>query len=127
MRLGDQGDTEDLAARAVAGEVLARVCDDPMQEKVLASLTADEGYFSVEEVCCLRGERVGGVGDPGRVEAPQGQAERHGQAGAFQSEARGQGARAARRCCANAASISNGASAMCSTTESSGGPPCAGG
>ena len=66
VRLGDQGDTEDLAARVLAaGEVLARVCDDPKQEKVLASLTADEGYFSVEEVCCLQGERVRVViGDP---------------------------------------------------------------
>ena len=36
-----------------------------MQEKVLTSLTDDEGYFSVEEVCCLQGERVRVVvGDP---------------------------------------------------------------
>lgn len=66
VRLGDQGDTVDLAERVLAaGEVLARVCDDPMQEKVLTSLTADEGYFSVEEVCCLQSERVRVViGDP---------------------------------------------------------------
>lgn len=66
IRLGDQGDTEDLAQRVLAaGEVLARVCDDPMQTKVLQSLTADEGYFSVEEVCCLQGERVRVIiGDP---------------------------------------------------------------
>jgi transposase len=66
VRLGDQGDTEDLAARVLAaGEVLARVCNDPKQEKVLSSLTADEGYFSVEQTCCLQGERVRVIiGDP---------------------------------------------------------------
>lgn len=66
VRLGDQGDTEDLARRVLAaGEVLARVCDDPEQKKVLTSLTADEGYFSVEEVCGLQGERVRVIiGDP---------------------------------------------------------------
>lgn len=66
VRLGDQGDTEGLAERALAaGEVLARVCEDPKQEKVLTSLTADEGYFSVEQTCCLQGERVRVIiGDP---------------------------------------------------------------
>lgn len=64
--LGDQGDTEDLAERVLAaGEVLARVCGDPKQEKVLTSLTADEGYFSVGQACCLQGERVRVIiGDP---------------------------------------------------------------
>lgn len=48
-----------------AGETLARVCEDPKQEKVLSSLTADEGYFAVEEVGCLQAERVRVViGDP---------------------------------------------------------------
>jgi len=66
VRLGDQGDTEDLAERVLAaGEVLSRVCGDPKQEKVLTSLTADEGYFSVEQACCLQGERVRVIiGDP---------------------------------------------------------------
>lgn len=66
VRCGDEGDTVGLADRVLAaGEVLARVCDDPKQTKVLASLTADEGYFAVEEVCCLQGERVRVViGDP---------------------------------------------------------------
>ncbi|MFD2257894.1 transposase, partial [Luteolibacter algae] len=65
-RLGDQGDTEELAQRMMAvGEVLARVCDDPEQTKVLTSLTADEGYFSVEQVCGLQNERVRVIiGDP---------------------------------------------------------------
>ena len=66
VRCGDEGDTVGLAERVLAaGEVLARVCEDPMQTKVLTSLTADEGYFAVEEVCCLQGERVRVViGDP---------------------------------------------------------------
>lgn len=66
VRCGDQGDTVGLAERVLAaGDVLARVCDDPRQTKVLASLTADEGYFALEEVCCLQGERVRVViGDP---------------------------------------------------------------
>lgn len=66
VRCGDAGDTADLAARVLAaGETLARVCDDPKQAKVLASLTADEGYFAVEEVGCLQAERVRVViGDP---------------------------------------------------------------
>ncbi|MDQ8192348.1 transposase [Roseibacillus persicicus] len=65
-RPGDQGDTEDLAQRILeVGETLARVCDDPFQKKVLASLTADEGYFAVEEVCTLQQERVRVIiGDP---------------------------------------------------------------
>lgn len=66
VRLGNQGDTEDLACRVLAaGEVLARVCEDPQQKKVLSTLTADEGYFSVEEICGLQGERVRVIiGDP---------------------------------------------------------------
>lgn len=66
VRLGNQGDTEDLAERVLAaGEVLSRVCDDPKQQKVLTSLTADEGYFSVEQACGLQGERVRVIiGDP---------------------------------------------------------------
>jgi transposase len=66
VRCGDAGDTRDLAARVLAaGETLARVCDDPKQTKVLSSLTADEGYFAVEEVCGLQAERVRVVvGDP---------------------------------------------------------------
>ena len=66
VRCGDEGDTVDLAARVIAaGETLARVCDDPKQAKVLTSLTADEGYFAVEEVGCLQAERVRVIiGDP---------------------------------------------------------------
>jgi len=66
VRCGDEGDTVGLAERVLAaGEVLARVCEDPMQTKVLTSLTADEGYFAIEEVCWLQGERVRVViGDP---------------------------------------------------------------
>lgn len=59
VRCGDEGDTVGLARRVLAaGEVLARICDDPKQTKVLSSLTADEGYFAVEEVCGLQAERV---------------------------------------------------------------------
>lgn len=66
VRCGDEGDTADLAARVLAaGETLARVCEDPKQAKVLSSLTADEGYFAVEEVGCLQAGRVRVViGDP---------------------------------------------------------------
>jgi hypothetical protein len=66
VRCGDEGDTVGLAGRVLAaGEVLARVCEDPDQTKVLTSLTADEGYFAVEETCCLQLERVRFViGDP---------------------------------------------------------------
>jgi len=66
VRCGDQGDTEDLTVRVLAaGEVLARVCEDPKQTKVLTSLTADEGYFSVEQVCGLQSERIRVIiGDP---------------------------------------------------------------
>ena len=66
VRGGDEGDTTGLAERVLAaGETLARVCDDPKQEGVLRSLTADEGYFAVEEVGCLQAERVRViVGDP---------------------------------------------------------------
>ena len=85
VRCGDEGDTVGLA-----GRVLARVCDDPGQTDVLTSLTADEGYFAVEEACCLQMERVRVIiGDPQEskrkpdkqdavrpASAPQGQAGR---------------------------------------------------
>jgi len=66
VRLGDDGDTEDLPSRVMeTSEVLGMICDDPDQEKVLRSLTADEGYFGVDEVCCLQEEKVRVViGDP---------------------------------------------------------------
>lgn len=66
VRLGDEGDTNDLAARVLeAGATLSRVCKDPKQDEVLQSLTADEGYFAVEEVGCLQAERVRVIiGDP---------------------------------------------------------------
>lgn len=55
----DQGDTGNPVQRVLtAVKVLERVCDDPMQTTVRQSLIADKGYFSVEEVCCLQGERV---------------------------------------------------------------------
>lgn len=65
-RLGDQGDTQDLGHRMLAvGETLARICNDPHQKKVLTSLTADEGYFAVEEICILQQDRIRTiVGDP---------------------------------------------------------------
>ncbi|MEO5914876.1 MAG: transposase, partial [Luteolibacter sp.] len=47
VRHGNDGDTKELTSRVLAaGTTLARVCDDPKQEQVLRSLTADEGYFS---------------------------------------------------------------------------------
>lgn len=66
VRAGDAGDSEALCERVVEGcETLSRVCDDPMQEKVGKSLTTDEGYFSVEEVCALQSEGIRTVmGDP---------------------------------------------------------------
>lgn len=66
VRCGDEGDTGGLAERTLAaGATLSRVCEDPKQERVLGSLTADEGYFAVEEVGCLQAERVRViVGDP---------------------------------------------------------------
>ncbi len=55
VRCGDQGETEDLTVRVLAaGEVLARVREDPKQTKVLTSLAADEGYFSVEQDSTVR-------------------------------------------------------------------------
>lgn len=65
-RLGDQGDTQNLAERILAvGETLARICNDPRQKKVLTSLTADEGYFAVEEICALQQDRIRTIiGDP---------------------------------------------------------------
>lgn len=66
VRRGDEGDTKELVERVLAaGEVLARSCNDAEQKRVLQSLTADEGYFSVEEICGLQGERVRTIiGDP---------------------------------------------------------------
>jgi len=66
VRFGNQGDTQDLAGRVLsAGETLSRTCRDPKQVKVLQSLTADEGYFAVEEICGLQSERIRVViGDP---------------------------------------------------------------
>jgi transposase len=66
VRLGNEGDTQELTDRVLAaGTTLSRVCDDPKQEKVLQSLTADEGYFSVEEACGLQGENIRTIiGDP---------------------------------------------------------------
>ena len=64
--MGNAGDSEELCERVLKGcETLARVCDDPKQEKVGKSLTTDEGYFSVEEVCALQSEGIRTVmGDP---------------------------------------------------------------
>jgi len=66
VRLGNEGDTQGLAERVLAaGATLSRTCNDPKQAKVLQSLTADEGYFAVEGICCLQGERIRTViGDP---------------------------------------------------------------
>ena len=66
VRAGNAGDSEALCERVLKGcETLARVCDDPKQEKVGKSLTTDEGYFSVEEVCALQSEGIRTVmGDP---------------------------------------------------------------
>jgi transposase len=66
VRYGNEGDTKNLTSRILAaGSTLARVCGDPQQEKVLRSLTADEGYFSIEEICGLQGESIRTViGDP---------------------------------------------------------------
>lgn len=66
MRPGSAGDTQGLAERVLAaGETLARACKDPKQAKVLQSLTADEGYFAIGEICCLQGEKIRTiVGDP---------------------------------------------------------------
>jgi len=66
VRCGNEGDTKELAQRVLAaGEVLARACDDAGQKRVLQSLTADEGYFGVEEICGLQAERVRTIiGDP---------------------------------------------------------------
>lgn len=66
VRCGNEGDTQQLAQRVLAaGETLARVCGDPKQTRVLRSLTADEGYFGVEEICGLQGEGIRTIiGDP---------------------------------------------------------------
>jgi transposase len=66
VRLGDAGDSVDLSQRVMkACQTLARTCEDPEQRRVGQSLTTDEGYFSVEEVCSLQGEAIRTVmGDP---------------------------------------------------------------
>lgn len=66
IRPGNAGDTQGLAERVLAaGDTLGRTCKDPKQAKVLRSLTADEGYFAVAEICCLQGEKIRTiVGDP---------------------------------------------------------------
>jgi hypothetical protein len=66
VRHGDEGDTKQLGERVLeAGTTLSRVCDDPKQEQVLRSITADEGYFSIEETCSMQGENIRTViGDP---------------------------------------------------------------
>jgi transposase len=68
VRLGDEGDSEGLAGRVMeACQTLARVCEDPEHRRTGQTLTSDEGYFSVESVCLLQGERVRTVmGDPHR-------------------------------------------------------------
>ncbi len=62
----DAGDSEGLCERVMKGcETLARVCEDPKQEKVAESLTTDEGYFSLEEVCGVQCEGIRTImGDP---------------------------------------------------------------
>jgi len=66
VRTGDAGDSVDLSDRVIeACEVLGRVCDDPKQNRTGRSLTADEGYFEVEEVSLLQSERLRTIiGDP---------------------------------------------------------------
>ena len=66
VRHGDEGDTVGLASRVMAtSERLGEICGDPGQQKVLQSLTTDEGYFEVDEVCCLQEEQVRTImGDP---------------------------------------------------------------
>ena len=66
VRSGDAGDTVELSDRVLeACEVLGRVCDDPEQSRTGRSVTADEGYFEVEEVCLLQSERLRTIiGDP---------------------------------------------------------------
>jgi transposase len=66
VRAGDAGDTVDLGERVVeACGTLGRVCEDPDQNRTGKSVTADEGYFELEEVCLLQGERLRTIiGDP---------------------------------------------------------------
>ncbi len=66
VREGNAGDSEGVCERVLKGcTTLSKVCDDPMQEMVGESLTTDEGYFSVEEVCALQAEGIRTVmGDP---------------------------------------------------------------
>jgi transposase len=76
VRAGDAGDSGGLCGWTMKGyEILARVCDYPRQEKVARSLTTDEGYFSLEEVCALQCEGIRTImGDSPRCETPGGQA-----------------------------------------------------
>ena len=66
VRPGDAGDTQGFTDRMLeASATLGRVCDDPRQEKVGKSVTADEGYFSAEQAVALQGEGFRTViGDP---------------------------------------------------------------
>ena len=59
VRAGDAEDSEGLCERVMKGyETLARVCEDPQQEKVGKGLTIDKGYFSLEEVFVLQCEGI---------------------------------------------------------------------
>ena len=66
VREGDAGDSVDLSLRVMdACYTLARTCEDPGHQRTGQSLTTDEGYFGVEEVCCLQAEGLRTVmGDP---------------------------------------------------------------
>lgn len=66
VRPGDAGDSVELSQRVMeACHTLARTCEDREHQRVGQSLTTDEGYFGVEEVCCLQGEGIRTVmGDP---------------------------------------------------------------
>jgi transposase len=66
VRCGDAGDTVDLAERVLdACETLGRVCEDPEQIRTGQSVTADEGYFDVEQACLLQGDAIRTIiGDP---------------------------------------------------------------
>ena len=48
VRQGDEGDTVDLPSRGMeTSEVLEKIGDDPEQQQILESLTADKGSFGV--------------------------------------------------------------------------------
>ena len=66
VRAGDAGDTKELGERVVdACATLSRVCEDPLQDQTGRSVTADEEYFDVDEVCLLQGEGLRTIiGDP---------------------------------------------------------------